>query len=93
MILILYFRRCSCKKASCITNRFACFKAGRKCNSRCHPKNASCRNHDQDLQGFIVDDNPFFEEEGSDQEDDDSEDEEPEDKEKDAQVSKKQKTK
>ena len=92
MILTFYFRRCSCKKASCITNRCACFKAGRKCNSRCHPKNASCRNHDQDLQGFI-DDNPFFEEEESDQEDDDSEDEEPEDKEKDAQVSKKQKTK
>ena len=93
MILIFYFRRCSCKTASCITNRCACFKAGRKCNSRCHPKNASCRNHDQDLQGFIVDDIPFFEEEESDQEDDDYEEEEPEDTEKDAQVSKKQKTK
>ena len=73
MKLTFYFCRCSCVKASCITNRCACFKAGRKCNSRCHPKNANCRNHDNDLQqAFAVDDNPYLEEEDGnvDEEDD-----------------------
>ena len=93
MKLIFYFCRCACQKASCITNRCACFKAGRKCNSRCHPKNANCRNHDNDLQAFAVDDNPYLEEEDGNDEEDDYEDEETEDEEKDDQVSKKQKTK
>ena len=94
MKLTFYFCRCTCVKASCITNRCACFKAGRKCNSRCHPKNANCRNHDNDLQAFAVDDNPYLEEEdGNVDEEDDYEDEElGEDEEMDDQVSKKQKT-
>ena len=83
---MFYSHRCSCAKASCITNRCACFKAGRKCNSRCHPKNSSCRNHDQDLQGFLVDDIHFSEEEDNSDDEDDEEDEEKDDH-------KKQKTK
>ena len=94
MKLTFYFCSGTCVKASCITNRCACFKAGRKCNSRCHPKNANCRNHDNDLQAFAVDDNPYLgEEDGNVDEEDDYEDEElGEDEEMDDQVSKKQKT-
>ena len=40
--------KCSCKIATCQTNRCACFKANKKCNSRCHPANSRCRNHDND---------------------------------------------
>ena len=39
-------QKCNCKKTVCDTNQCACFKAGRRCGSRCHPANALCRNHD-----------------------------------------------
>ena len=37
--------KCHCRGA-CDTKRCSCFKAGRQCNSRCHPKNRCCTNHD-----------------------------------------------
>ena len=37
------FVHCHCLGA-CATNRCACKKAGRACNSRCHPRNSSCTN-------------------------------------------------
>ena len=48
--------KCSCKKATCKTNKCACYRANRKCNSRCHAKNANCKNHDQDDVMDIDDD-------------------------------------
>ena len=36
---------CSCM-GECQNNRCACFKAKRKCNSRCHKGNKRCCNHD-----------------------------------------------
>ena len=36
---------CNCK-GSCESNKCSCFKAGRKCNSRCHKGNTCCTNHD-----------------------------------------------
>ena len=37
--------RCDCK-GPCSTNKCSCFKAGRKCTSRCHKQNKTCTNHD-----------------------------------------------
>ena len=37
--------KCQCK-GTCATAKCACFKAERKCNSRCHKSNATCCNHD-----------------------------------------------
>lgn len=37
--------RCACL-GKCDMKKCACFKAGRRCNSRCHPKNNKCTNHD-----------------------------------------------
>jgi hypothetical protein len=39
---------CQCTSVCpvCQTQKCKCFKAGRKCNSRCHPKNSQCFNHD-----------------------------------------------
>ena len=36
---------CNCK-GSCESYKCSCFKAGRKCNSRCHKGNTCCTNHD-----------------------------------------------
>lgn len=36
---------CSCK-GECNNQRCACFKAKRKCNSRCHKGSKRCCNHD-----------------------------------------------
>ena len=38
--------KCSCK-GTCANDKCTCFKAGRKCNSRCHAKNGNCQNHDE----------------------------------------------
>jgi hypothetical protein len=38
--------RCDCK-GGCNKNTCSCFKAGRKCNSRCHKGSTTCTNHDQ----------------------------------------------
>ena len=40
------YLKCMCTTA-CRSQRCACFKAGFKCNSRCHPKNDRCLNHDE----------------------------------------------
>ena len=37
---------CSCKKGKCDGPACKCFKAGLKCNSRCHKGNKFCKNHD-----------------------------------------------
>ena len=39
------FLRCHCT-GDCMSGRCKCFQAGRICNSRCHPKNSRCCNHD-----------------------------------------------
>ena len=39
------FQRCSCK-GDCLTPRCKCFRLGLVCNSRYHPKNSGCCNHD-----------------------------------------------
>ena len=36
---------CTCK-GTCETQKCSCFKAGRKCNSRCHKNNTKCKNLD-----------------------------------------------
>ena len=37
--------KCSCT-TGCSNARCACFKAGRRCGSKCHPKASNCCNHD-----------------------------------------------
>ena len=37
------FVRCNCL-GKCVTDRCACRKAKRLCNSRCHPRNCACKN-------------------------------------------------
>jgi hypothetical protein len=39
------YLKCQCTSV-CQTQKCKCFKEGRKCNSRCHPKNSQCFNHD-----------------------------------------------
>ena len=39
------FLRCNCK-GDCMSPRCKCFREGYVCNSRCHPKNSRCCNHD-----------------------------------------------
>ena len=36
--------KCGCVKGNCRTSACRCFRAGRECNSRCHPKSANCQN-------------------------------------------------
>ena len=90
--------KCSCKVATCQTNRCACFKAKRKCNSRCHPANARCRNHDHDDFGDdsdnigdpIEEQNPDEElansEDGEEEEEEEEEEDEEEEHDQDADV-------
>ena len=55
----------------------ACFKANRRCNSRCHKKgnNPNCKNHDEPLE-MDRDFNDFnVPEESSDEEEDESDEE------------------
>ena len=40
---------CLCKGA-CAGKMCSCFRAGRKCNSRCHKGNVKCKNHDDTEQ-------------------------------------------
>ena len=39
------FLRCNCK-GDCMSPRCKCYRLGLVCNSRCHPKNSRCCNHD-----------------------------------------------
>ena len=39
------FLRCNCA-GDCMSSRCKCFRMGYVCNSRCHPKNSGCCNHD-----------------------------------------------
>ena len=39
------YAKCYCT-GKCDTKKCSCFKAGRKCNSRCHNSNQCCANHD-----------------------------------------------
>ena len=39
------YQRCNCK-GDCMTPRCKCYRLGLVCNSRCHPKNSCCHNHD-----------------------------------------------
>ena len=39
------YLRCNCK-GDCMTPRCKCYRLGYVCNSRCHPKNSHCCNHD-----------------------------------------------
>jgi hypothetical protein len=36
---------CLCR-GSCMSNKCSCFKANRKCNSRCHKRNCNCENNE-----------------------------------------------
>ena len=41
------YLKCSCTTACRTLKCTCCFKANRKCNSRCHKKNGRCLNHDE----------------------------------------------
>lgn len=63
--------KCSCTKTTCQTKQCACFKAKVKCNSRCHPKNANCCNHDMFSSDEEDDDQPNKRSRNEEEEEDD----------------------